>query len=328
VTEPKCAPTGLSILTVVRNGFPAQPVMQEPSDHLKGKSMTLQSIILLVLKISIVLLVFGIGLTASRQDISHLFRRPGALLRTFFSMNIVMPVLVVAIALAFELRHPVEIGLIALAISPVPPLLPKRQAKAGATGAYAIGLLFAMAVLAIAFIPLAIELLDMIFPADLHMPFLAVVKLVLFTVLVPLLAGVTVRSFAAGFAGRIAKPVSLIATLMLVIGLLPVLFKMMPAIISLIGDGTILVFVVFVVVGLFVGHFLGGPVPEDRPVLALATASRHPAIAATIAIANFPEQRMVFPAILLYLLINAIVCLPYMVRVRRRNASRAVTSSP
>jgi BASS family bile acid:Na+ symporter len=149
---------------------------------------------------------------------------------------------------------------------------------------------------------------------------------VFLTVLLPLLVGLLVRSFSGKFADRIAKPVTLVAAIILFGGLLPVLFKSMPAIVSLIGNGTVLVFAVFVIVGLVVGHFLGGPVSEDRPVLALATASRHPAIAATIAIANFPQQKLVFPAILLYLLLDIILCLPYMAWLKRQGTSRAVTS--
>jgi bile acid:Na+ symporter, BASS family len=290
--------------------------------------MSLASFILLGLKISVVLLVLSIGLETSRKDMVYLFRRPGQLLRSILSMNILMPVLAVAIVLTFDLRPPVKIALVALSISPVPPLLPKRQAKAGATGAYAIGLLFAMALLSIAFIPIAIEVLGVYSVHNLHMPFFAIAKLVFLTVLAPLSVGVFVRNLAPGFAGRIVKPVALVAAILLFGGLLPVLFKSMPAIISLLGNGTIAVFVIFVIVGLVVGHLLGGPAATDRPVLALATASRHPAIAATIAIANFPAQKMVFPAILLYLLLDVIICLPYMFWVRRRAASPAPVSPP
>jgi BASS family bile acid:Na+ symporter len=289
--------------------------------------MSFASLILLVLKTSVMLLVFGMGLRASRADISYLFRRPRQLLRSFLSMNVVMPLLAATLAISFDLRPPVKIALLMLAISPVPPLLPKRLGKSEANG-YMIGLLFGMAVIAVIFIPAAIAVLDRLSPASLHVPFLAVLNLALITVLVPLSAGVLVRRAAGRFAERIAKPVSLVAAVMLVLGLLPVLAKTTPAILSLVGNGTIVAFIVFVVVGLAAGHFLGGPVAEDRSVLALATASRHPAIAATIAIANFPEQKLVFPAILLYFLVNILLCLPYMVLVRRQPASRPATSAP
>jgi BASS family bile acid:Na+ symporter len=42
-------------------------------------------------------------------------------------------------------------------------------------------------------------------------------------------------------------------------------------------------------------------------VLALATTSRHPAIAIAIAHANFPQQKLAVPAIVLYLIVSGIV---------------------
>ena len=42
-------------------------------------------------------------------------------------------------------------------------------------------------------------------------------------------------------------------------------------------------------------------------MLALATASRHPALALAIAHANFPEQKLAAPAVLLYLIVSGIV---------------------
>jgi BASS family bile acid:Na+ symporter len=78
----------------------------------------------------------------------------------------------------------------------------------------------------------------------------------------------------------------------LVVAAIPVLIALFPAIISLVGNGTILAFAAFVVVALAVGHFLGGPDPDERTVLALASASRHPAVAIAIAHANFPDEKL------------------------------------
>jgi hypothetical protein len=75
-----------------------------------------------------------------------------------------------------------------------------------------------------------------------------------------------------------------------------------------------------VVVGLAAGHLLGGPDAEDRTVLALSTASRRPAIAMAIAHTNFPEQTLAMAAVLLYLIVDAIVALPYLNWTKRRHA--------
>ena len=73
----------------------------------------------------------------------------------------------------------------------------------------------------------------------------------------------------------------------------------------------------FVVIGLAVGHWLGGPRPETSAVLALSTASRHPAIALALAKVNFPDEPFLGATILLYLLVLTIVTVPYVRRQRR-----------
>jgi BASS family bile acid:Na+ symporter len=79
---------------------------------------------------------------------------------------------------------------------------------------------------------------------------------------------------------------------------------------------------IFIVIGLAVGHVLGGPDPESAGVLALSTACRHPIIAMTIAAANFPEER--FGAIIiLYLLVNIVLSIPYIVWQKKHVAATA-----
>jgi len=58
---------------------------------------------------------------------------------------------------------------------------------------------------------------------------------------------------------------------------------------------------------------LGAPANGDcRSVLALACASRHPGIALAIASASFPNEKLVLPAVLLYLIVSSIATLPYL----------------
>ena len=79
------------------------------------------SIILLVLKASIILSVFAIGLKATFEDTTYLFRRPPQLVRAVLSMNVLMPLLAVLLSLTFDLHPALKIALVAIAVSPVPP---------------------------------------------------------------------------------------------------------------------------------------------------------------------------------------------------------------
>jgi len=91
------------------------------------------------------------------------------------------------------------------------------------------------------------------------------------------------------------------------------LFSTAPAIWALVGNGTLVAIAAFVFVGLVIGHFLGGPEPENRVALAMATASRHPGIAIALSVANFPEEKLAMAAVLLYLLVNFLVSIPYLI---------------
>jgi hypothetical protein len=67
---------------------------------------------------------------------------------------------------------------------------------------------------------------------------------------------------------------------------------------------------VLVVVGFAAGHLLGGPDPDGRTVLALASGFRHPAVALAIAAVSASDPHFA-AAIVLYLLLGDIVGLLY-----------------
>ena len=125
-----------------------------------------------------------------------------------------------------------------------------------------------------------------------------VAEFVLLTVIAPLAAGMVARRAVPGFTERMAKPVSMVATGLLLAVVVPILFTAWSAIVSLIGNGTVLAIAAFIIAGLAAGHLLGGPDPEDRTVLAFSTAFRHPGIAIAIAGVNFPGQKLVTAAVL------------------------------
>lgn len=285
--------------------------------------MELMTLISIAIRASIGLIVVGLALNASPQDALDLFRRPWQLVRSLLAMNVIMPLFAAALAAAFGLNPAVKIALITLAVAPVPPVLPKKQLKAGGRASYAVGLLVAAALLAIVFVPVAVALLESAFSIPLQMSPAAIARLVFITVLAPLAVGIMVRRVVPGVGERMAQPISLVATVLLVVSVLPIVFTAWPAMVSLVGNGTIVAIVAFSLAGLAAGHLLGGPDPDDRSVLALATASRHPGVALAIASANFPGEKLVPVAILLYLIVSAIVSIPYLTWRRRQHGGIA-----
>jgi BASS family bile acid:Na+ symporter len=88
--------------------------------------MGLIALILLVPKISIMLNVLALGLKAAPDEATYLFRHPGELRRSFLSMNVIMPLTALALGLSFDLKPAVKIALVALSVSPIPPVFPSR----------------------------------------------------------------------------------------------------------------------------------------------------------------------------------------------------------
>lgn len=87
---------------------------------------------------------------------------------------------------------------------------------------------------------------------------------------------------------------------------------------------SLLAFAVFTVGGLIIGEIMSGPDPrpDHAIVLALSTASRHPAVAIALATANFPTLN-VSSTILVYSLLSGVICALY-VRWRRSRSAPAV----
>ena len=269
--------------------------------------MSLIAVILLGLKISIALSVLALGLKETLSDATFLLRRPQQLGRIFLSMNVLMPLFALLMVARFPLHPAVKIALVALSVSPVPPIFPRKALKAGGTENYTVGLLAAAALLAIVIVPIAMKIVERIEGVPLQMPAGAVATLVFQTILAPLLIGIGLRVVTPSFAERAAKPIGIFASVLLILCVVPVLFGSTRAMLSLIGNGTILALAAFALVGLIIGYLLGGPELENRRVLSLATATRHPGLAAAIAHTNFPGQKLAMPAIALYLIVSGIV---------------------
>ena len=288
--------------------------------------MSLAELVVLAIKISIFAIVFAIGMSARPGDLMCVMRTPGRLARSLLAMVVVMPLLAVLLVTLFDLPRPVGVMLIALALAPVPPILPGKQAKAGGDAVYAIGLLAAVALIAIIGIPLELELIELAFGMSLGIPAERVAALVATSILAPLLAGAAVARLAPKLASRLGPLFSKAGGLLLLTGTAAILATQWRAMAELVGDGALLAMTIFVVAGLVVGHLLGGPDPDDRTVLALATASRHPGIALLIAQINYPQETALAAAVLIFLVTNAVLTAPYVFWRKRIGAGRDLSA--
>ena len=171
-------------------------------------------ILLLLLKASVTVIVFAIGMDSTLKDAAYLWRRPGLLLRSLLAMYVLVPLAALALVKLATLQPGVEIALLVLAVSAGAPLLPRKLLAIG-DGAYIFSLVVISSVLAIVLVPAWLALLGPQFrhPVDLESGKIAWVLSKSF--FLPLVAGMLVRGLAPVLAEQFSSQLMGIAGLVL-----------------------------------------------------------------------------------------------------------------
>lgn len=273
-------------------------------------------ILKLLLMASVFLVVFALALRTRSSDALYMVHHPGDALRAFIAMYVVVPAVAVMLALAFALPPVVKIALVAIAFSPMPPVLPGKQMKAGGSLNYVTGLLFGSAVMSIFAAPLGLWLIDPLTPADISLRPANILPPILVSIALPLVLGVIGRKvLGEERADTLSAPISKVATIVLLVGVLVLVVALAPAMWTLVGDGTLVALSAMILAGIVAGYWLARGDRGDKAALALAASARHPGVAIAIAAANFPDEKMAPAAILLGTLLSVVISIPFMKRI-------------
>lgn len=284
--------------------------------------MDTRSILMIVAQISLIALVASVGLHARWHDVLRTMRNSGLVARAVLAVNVVVPLTAIIICGLLPIPQPIKIGIVIMAVSPLAPMLSVRLLKAGVDASFATGLDVALVLLSVIVVPATIALLSWIFPVDASISPLAVAKLAAISVLVPLAAGMLVRSLAGRSVWRLAKMLAILGYVGLGLVVVAIVYAHARDVFDLIGNGVVFAILVTVLAGIAAGHFLAGPDPSTKLATALAAALRHPGLAAMIARQNFPNGK-VEVTIILYLLTAATASLLYQAWMARRRAAPA-----
>lgn len=261
---------------------------------------------------SIILIVLAIGLSAPPGSIRAGFRNPGAIARAMLAMFVAMPAFTLFITWLLPLEPAARIALLALAVSPMPPILPAKEQKLGGTMDYALSIQVAASVTALLAAPVLLLIAEQIFGREAGYDPFGVTRTILVTIVIPLAAGIGLAALAPRLAGRLAGPARAVGMALLLGGLVLVIWKAWPGIAAAAVSATMIAVGLMTFFGLAVGHALGGPGAGSRHALAVATASRHPGVAIGLAAAaNLTGREPVVAVVLLYLLAGIVLAAPY-----------------
>lgn len=273
--------------------------------------------LLVLLKITVTIIIFGIGLDSTLHDAVRLFRHPALLLRSLLAMYVLVPLAAVGLVILLPLPPGAEAGLLVLAVSAGAPLLPRKLLGIG-DGAYTFSLVTVSSVLAVILVPFWLEMLGPLFP---RLPRLAPERTALIlgeSFFLPLLAGMAVRRFFPKFAAWTGGRVVGLAGLAMTLAAVVLLAVNWHVVLEVRWQG-IAALALLILMALVIGHVVGGPQEENRSALAVACATRHIGVAVAVA-TSMPGGRTAV-VISIYIAVSVAITLPY-TRWRRVVAAR------
>ncbi|KRG43269.1 hypothetical protein ARC20_00770 [Stenotrophomonas panacihumi] len=272
----------------------------------------------LVIVVSVVLSAMALAMRARAEDLLYLVRHPGAALRALLSMYVVVPMMALATIWLVQPPPATQLALLVLSLSPVPPLLPKKQLKSGGEGAYIIALLMSAAVISLVLMPLTLPLVGRLFGREFPVSTSGIARTLAVTILAPMLLGLVAQRLLGPRAERASHLISRVGFFLLLIGAAGALLILVPKLWLAVGGGTLLAMSLVIVAGLASGYLLGGPYRSTRAALALASATRHPGVAMGVIGSSFPDAKLALLAVLIFVLLNVIVGIPF-VKMSRAN---------
>lgn len=274
--------------------------------------MTLLAILKLSLTISIVLSVLALAMRARVVDLTYLLSHWRLGLGAIAAMYVIVPAIAIVMCLLLDLRPAVEIALIATAFSPMPPILPGKQLKAGGRPSYTAGLMVLTTAAAVVIAPLGVGMAGALFNVQTGVSPGTVATVVGITVALPLVLGLAAGAAAGERAHGISAAVGKLGHILLALTALTLVVVLAPALWAVIGQGTLIALGAMAFAGIAVGYLLGGPDTHDKAALSLAAATRHPGVAIAIASGSFPEEKLASAAVVLGLLVSTIFGLPFL----------------
>ena len=232
-----------------------------------------------------------------------------------------VPIVAYLITLVLPLDESLEIGLILLATAAGAPFLPKLAEVAKGNAAFSVGLMVLLMIVTIIYLPIVLPLLlggVEVSPWD-------IAQSLIVMMLIPLAIGLFINARYEETAAKIQPTfgqASNIAILVLTVLGLVLNFKDM---IGLVGSWGILAGIIFIVVAVLVGYFLGGSDSSVKSVMGLGAGQRNISAALVVAGQNFGLDVITY--LMVISVVGLVILMPLAGELGKR-AKAAATETP
>jgi BASS family bile acid:Na+ symporter len=236
------------------------------------------------------------GLGLGVRDIVGPLRRGRLVLAAVVANFVFAPAVAYGLTAVLPLQRSYAIGLLLLGGAAGAPFLPKLAALADGDAAFSVGMMLLLTFGSVAFLPIAMPLMIPGLAADTW----TILKPLLFTLLLPMAAGIAFRYRSPRLAGRLIGPVGTISNVAMLLAVVLLIGINFGSILGTFGSGAAAVGTLFVTLCLGFGYAIGGPTPATRSVLGLGTGQRNIAAALLLATQNYPDD----PGVVVMLLVT------------------------
>jgi BASS family bile acid:Na+ symporter len=266
--------------------------------------------------------MLSVGLQTTAGDLRSLLRSKGLLLRSLLANFVAVPIVGIVLARTLPLKPGAATALLLLACTPGGISALQFTTKIKGASLFAGSNAFLLTFVAVFLSP---ALLTLVLPGDISVgiPYGRALLWILVFVLLPLVMGTLVRSRVERPAEKLSKLCAIMSVVLFIVVLVLIMGQRKEAM-NAVGKEALLYMLLFIVISMAVGWFMGGPAKETRPVLATVTGMRHVVLCLIIALNTFPDPAVQRPLVAFSALMvpPSMLLTAYMI-IRSRKAARA-----
>jgi len=266
--------------------------------------MTLATLVNALTVAGLVAVMLSMGLKVRFGEVTASVRNVRLVLLSVVANFVLVPLATIGVLSLFDANPMVSVGFLILAVCPGAPVGPPFAAIARGDVPSAIGQMVVLAGLSALLSPALLGMLlgRLLSASELQIDYLAIVRTLLMAQILPLAVGLAIHHRLPKLAERAAKPIGLVANLLLVVVVVMLLMKEYEtlALIRLRGwSGMVLL----LAASLAIGWVCGGPGRPTRKALAVTTGAHNAAVALVIVSKNFADTPAV-TAVIAYALLS------------------------
>jgi BASS family bile acid:Na+ symporter len=265
--------------------------------------------------------MLSVGLQTTAGDLRSLLKSKGLLLRSLLANFVAVPIVGIMLVRTLPFKPEAAAALLLLACTPGGISALQFTTRIKGASLFAGSSAFLLTFVAVFLSP---ALVALVLPGGISVviPYGRALLFVVVFLLLPLVAGTLVRSREELLAEKLSKPCAIIS-LVLFIVVLVLIMGLRKEAMNAVGKEALLYMLIFIIISMAVGWFMGGPAKDTRPVLATVTGMRHVALSILIALNAFPDQAVQAPLLAFSaLMVPPSMLLTGYMLIRSRKATR------